>query len=218
MLFIDEIEFTLYPAAQEQLVKKLFKFARDFQLQIFCTMHSPSVIDVAMNPVYKRECVFSYLKLATASTVIVDRNATPEQIYAHLSLRIIRKERQEHSKLRVYTEDEEARLFLKALLPRKYLILLDIVKVNIGANELIDLKRRNVREFTANFIILDGDQSFSGRNIIELPGTVGPDHLRYDFLKGIPMEDSFWQDPPKTGGYSQQICFKNFKELASRRE
>lgn len=218
LLFIDEIESTLYPAAQEQLVKKLFKFARDFQLQIFCTTHSPSVIDVAMNPVYKRECVFSYLKLATASTVIVDGNATPEQIYAHLSLRTIRKERQEHSKLRVYTEDEEARLFLKALLPRKYLKLLDIVKVNIGANELIDLKRRNIREFTANFIILDGDQSVSGRNIIELPGTVGPDHLLYDFLKEIPMEDSFWQDPPKTGGYSQQICFKNFKELSSCRE
>ena len=103
-------------------------------------------------------------------------------------------------------------------MPRKYLILLDIVKVNIGANELIDLKRRNVREFTANFIILDGDQSVSGRNIIELPGTVGPDHLLYDFLNGIPMEDSFWQDPPKTGGYSQQICFKNFKELPSCRE
>lgn len=217
LLFIDEIESTLYPASQENLVKKLFKYAKDFQLQIFCTTHSPSIINIAMKDEYKNDCAFNYLKSAGLSKINVDEDVTPEQIYAHLSLTPIMPP-SAPEKIRVYTEDEKARLFLRALLPAKYIRLLDIVKVNIGANELVGLKNRKIREFTNNLIILDGDQSVKARNIIKLPGQYGPDKLLHEFLKNLPTDDTFWPDVETTGAYSYQVCFRNYREPASTNE
>lgn len=217
LLFIDEIESTLYPASQENLVRKLFKYAKDFQLQIFCTTHSPSIINIAMKDEYKNDCAFNYLKSFGLSKIIVDEKATPEQIYAHLSLTpIIPPSSPE--KIRVYTEDEEARLFLRALLPTKYIRLLDIVKVNIGANELVGLKNRKIKEFTNNLIVLDGDQTTRARNIINLPGQYGPDKLLHEFLKNLPTDDPFWPDVETTGAYSYQVCFRNHHEPPSTTE
>ena len=217
LLFIDEIESTLYPASQENLVRKLFKYAKDFQLQIFCTTHSPSIINIAMKDEYKKDCAFNYLKSFGLSKIIVDEKATPEQIYAHLSLTpIIPPSSPE--KIRVYTEDEEARLFLRALLPTKYIRLLDIVKVNIGANELVGLKNRKIKEFTNNLIVLDGDQTTRARNIINLPGQYGPDKLLHEFLKNLPTDNPFWPDVETTGAYSYQVCFRNHHEPPSTTE
>lgn len=217
LLFIDEIESTLYPASQENLVRKLFKYAKDFQLQIFCTTHSPSIINIAMKDDYKNDCAFNYLKSFGLSKIIVDEKATPEQIYAHLSLTpIIPPSSPE--KIRVYTEDEEARLFLRALLPTKYIRLLNIVKVNIGANELVGLKNRKIKEFTNNLIVLDGDQTTRARNIINLPGQYGPDKLLHEFLKNLPTDDPFWPDVETTGAYSYQVCFRNHHEPPSTTE
>ena len=217
LLFIDEIESTLYPASQENLVRKLFKYAKDFQLQIFCTTHSPSIINIAMKDEYKNDCAFNYLKSFGLSKIIVDEKATPEQIYAHLSLTpIIPPSSPE--KIRVYTEDEEARLFLRALLPTKYIRLLNIVKVNIGANELVGLKNRKIKEFTNNLIVLDGDQTTRARNIINLPGQYGPDKLLHEFLKNLPTDDPFWPDVETTGAYSYQVCFRSYREPASTNE
>lgn len=213
LLFIDEIESTLYPAAQEKLVEKLFKYASKYDLQIFCTTHSPTVVDTAMNARYKYDCSFNYLKSPTSSQITLDANITPEQIHAHLSLKPIVPSVNKPDKIRVYTEDDEARLFIKALLPTKYLRLLDIVKVSIGAKELIGLKDRGIKEFKNNLIILDGDQSTSARNIIKLPGNVGPDRLLYEFLQSIPQDDKFWPDTTTTGTYSYQVCFRNHYTL-----
>ena len=218
LLFIDEIESTLYPASQENLITHLFKYARDFKLQIFCTTHSPAIIDIAMKNEYKNDCAFNYLKATTLSTITVDENVTPEQIHAHLSLKPISYKTSILAKIRVYTEDEEARLFLKALLPKKYLDLIDIVKVDIGANKLIGLKERRIKEFTQNLIVLDGDQSNKSKNILLLPGQYGPDRLLHDFLKSLPMNSSFWPDVETTGSYSYQICFRNYREPNSSEE
>lgn len=217
LLFIDEIESTLYPASQENLVRKLFKYAKDFQLQIFCTTHSPSIINIAMKDEYKNDCAFNYLKSVGLSKITVDENVTPEQIYAHLSLTPIMPP-SAPEKIRVYTEDEEARLFLRALLPTKYIRLLNIVKVNIGANELVGLKNRKIKEFTNNLIVLDGDQTTRARNIINLPGQYGPDKLLHEFLKNLPTDNPFWPDVETTGAYSYQVCFRNHHEPPSTTE
>ena len=214
LLFIDELESTLFPASQSKLVEKLFKYARDYKLQIFCTTHSPSIINTAKQDKYKHDCCFNYLKSINNKKIIVETDITPEQIYAHLSLQPIIYKKEKTKKIRVYTEDNEARLFLQALLPTKYKKLLDIVKVNIGAKELLDLKNRKIEEFTKNMIILDGDQPENrSKNILMLPGNAGPDKMLYEFLHALPPDDDFWPDNLNTGGYSWQVCFKDYATL-----
>ena len=219
LLFIDEIESTLFPASQAKLIEKLFKYARDYKLQIFCTTHSPSVINMAKQDKYKQDCCFNYLKSVNKDKIIVETNITPEQIYAHLSLQPIIYKKEKIKKIRVYTEDDEARRFLRALLHTKYRKLLDIVKVNIGAEELIDLKNRKIEEFTKNMIILDGDQpKNNSKNILLLPGGAGPDKMLYDFLHKLPPDDVFWPDTSCTGKYSWQVCFKDYQNLPTSKK
>lgn len=214
LLFIDELESTLFPASQSKLVEKLFKYARDYKLQIFCTTHSPSVINTAKQDKYKHDCCFNYLKSINNKKIIAETDITPEQIYAHLSLQPIIPQKEKTKKIRVYTEDNEARSFLQALLPPKYKKLLDIVKVNVGAKELLDLKNRKIEEFTKNMIILDGDQPETrSKNILNLPGNTGPDRMLYEFLHALPPDDNFWPDNLNTGEYSWQVCFKDYAIL-----
>lgn len=83
---------------------------------------------------------------------------------------------------------------MRDLLRNNYRKLLNIVKINIGAEELIDLKNRKIEEFTKNMIILDGDQpENSSKNILTLPGGSGPDKMLYEFLHNLPPDDPFGQ-------------------------
>jgi hypothetical protein len=211
LLFIDEIESTLYPAVQKKLIEKIIKYAKDYKLQVFCTTHSPTIIETALSDRCKHVTKVNYLK-SIDNKISVETDLTYEQILAHLSLTTLPPTNIKKEKIRVYSEDNEARLFLKALLPHKYITLLDLVKINIGAQELIGLKNRKICEFSQNIILLDGDQEQdnTSKNILHLPGEFGPDRLLYDFLKTLQESDTFWPDNQTTGTYSKQICFMNF--------
>lgn len=211
LLFIDEVESTLYPASQENLVKKLFRYASDYNIQIFVTTHSQSIIDTALKKEYSSDCRVLYLKSLDEKRIEVDSNLTAKQIHAHLTLKPCSASVHiSPPKLRVYSEDEEARLFLNSLLPSKYKKLVSIINVNIGANELIGLRDKKIDEFTKNLLLLDGDQiAPKSKNIIILPGTCGPDKLLFTFLNDLPESSEFWPDNHFTGTYSKQICFKN---------
>lgn len=210
LLFIDEIESTLYPASQEQLLKHLLKFSSDLNLQIFCTTHSLTVLTAALKVPYSYHCNVNYLKLSN-DNIVVENNLTVDQITAHLTLNPLSSP--PTKKIRVYTEDSEARLFIKTLLPRRLLSRIELVDVSLGAEELIKLKKSKIPEFTENLIILDGDKSkhsINNKNVITLPSNVGPDQLLFEFLNGLPDDDEFWPDTHTTGSYSKQICFKTY--------
>lgn len=211
LLFIDEIESTLYPAAQENLMKRLFRYASDYNIQIFVTTHSQSIIDTALKKEYSSDCRVVYLKSLDEEKIEVDSTLTPEQIHAHLTLKPYTPAQVSPPKIRVYSEDGEARLFLTALLPTKYKRLLSIIDVSMGAKELIGLHDKKIEEFTKNLLLLDGDQPLPrAKNILLLPGDCGPDKLLFTFLNSLPESSEFWPDNKSTGLYNKQVCFRNY--------
>lgn len=216
LLFIDELDVTLYPAAQKKLVEKLFRFASDYNIQIIFTTHSPTIINLLYEPKYAYDKKIIFLK-EIAGKVICEENLTAAQINAKLNVEVL-AEKDTPQKIRVYTEDNEARKFLKALLPHKYLKLIDIINVNLGAEELKTLAgTRKVPEFMNNLIILDGDKESNHKNIITLPTPVdckcGPDRLLYDFLKSLSDDDEFWPGTKHTGYYDKQSCFSGYPSI-----
>lgn len=211
LLFIDEIESTLYPAAQENLIKRLFRYASDYNIQIFITTHSQFIIDTSLKKEYSSDCRVIYLKSLDEKKIEVDSTLTSEQIHAHLTLTPYVPNQSILPKIRVYSEDKEARLFFSALLPTKYKKLLSIIDVNIGANELIGLRNKKIEEFTNNLLLLDGDQpSPKSKNILILPGNYGPDKLLFNFLSDLPESSAFWPDNQYTGCYNKQTCFRSY--------
>lgn len=208
LLFIDEIESTLYPAAQAKLVECLYKFSSKFHIQIFLTTHSSTVIKKLMQPKYKGDTRIIFLE-SKDKQIVQRNNLDLDTIDNLLNVTPTIKKKKLLNKINLYTEDDEARMFLQAILPYKYKILLNWIRVNIGAEELKGLvKVRKIPEFTDNLIILDGDKASKKgpKNIIYLPGKgVGPDHLLYDYLRSLSDSDAFWSD-----NYNKQMCFNNF--------
>ncbi|MCQ4921514.1 AAA family ATPase [Tissierella carlieri] len=214
ILLIDELDATLYPAAQKQLVEDLFKFSSAYNIQIIFTTHSLPVIKTISQDKYRYDSKIIFLR-NRGGKVSYENNLTIEQIIAHLEVEPIISKRQDVSKIRMYCEDEEALLFFKALIPRKYQSLLHFVKIKIGGDELQGLVNdRKIPEFTNNLIVLDGDKSSRSKNILILPGEgLPPDKLMYEYLKNLPEENDFWEGYDNTGSYDKQYCFKDYPNL-----
>ena len=171
-MLIDELDATLFPAAQKKLVEVLFKFAAEYSIQIIATSHSRAVIETVLLSKYKYSGKLLYLR-NKGESIVIENNVTLDQIQADLTIKPIKAD--SLPKIRVYTEDTEALEFVKCLLGTKYTKLLRFVDVKIGCKELITLStKRKIPEFTENLIILDGDSKNPAKNIIPamMPQTV----------------------------------------------
>lgn len=214
LLLIDEVDATLYPASQEKLFEKLSRFSSDYNLQIFVTTHSMDILRLARKTISDR---------GTDDIKILYLNASNNEIRLHINptipdmenhLRVAAKKTKHESKIHVYCEDPVGCLFLKSILGRKLkgTNILDIVEfldVNIGAEQLKDLTRRKIPEFTNSILILDGDKNSSNyKNIVILPGNgMPPERLFYQFLYDLPDFDEFWDQ--NLGGYDRDVCFRD---------
>lgn len=218
ILFIDEIDATLFPAAQDILVKYLFKFSRDYKIQIIFTTHSLTIINKMLSKEYTNDGMLVYLR-KRSSGILKDINPPYELIENDLKVMTSSK-KQTPNKLRVYFEDEEALLFSKFLL-KFYKSKLDFMSgISLGCKEYIGLLDRKIPEFTQNIIVLDGDsiKTQQQKNIVEnskntllLPGeNQSPEAVLYSFLNSFSDEDAFWDT--NIGGYTKQICFKDYNK------
>lgn len=214
LLLIDELDATLFPAAQKKLVEMLFKFAAEYSIQIIATSHSRAVIETVLLSKYRYSGKLLYLR-NKGDSIVIENDVTLEQIQADLTIKPIKPT--PVPKIRVYTEDTEAVEFAKCLLGTKYTKLLSFVNVTIGCKELITLStKRKIPEFTENLIILDGDNRDSAKNIISLPdggSKYPPDQLLYHFLNSLAESDNFWPGYDDLGQYTKQFCFAEYPDL-----
>ncbi len=214
LLLIDELDATLFPAAQKKLIEALFSFAASYSIQIIATSHSYSVIENLFSSKYKHSGKLIYLRNKEDS-IMCEKDVTLKQIDSDLNIKPLHQV--SPKKIRVYTEDAEAIEFAKNLLGSRYTKLLQFVNVKIGCKELITLStKRKIPEFSNSLIILDGDERNSAKNIISLPGgndKLPPDQLIYQFLSRLPENDDFWPGYNEMGLYTKQACFLNYNGL-----
>lgn len=157
LLLIDELDATLFPAAQQKLTEALYSFATKFDLQIIFTTHSLDVIKTSLLDKYNYSDNTKVIYLSQKDDKIMRYvNPNYEEILADLNI-IVNNSKRGERKLRVYTEDDEAKKIAKSLLGRKYTKYLDFMDVTLGCENYKELIRKKVPEFTDNIIILDGD-------------------------------------------------------------
>lgn len=226
MIFIDEIEATLYPAAQIKLLQFLFKMASKYKIQFFFTTHSETVLKFLKTSEYRAETAIIYLK-KIADQIQAYTNLSWKAIESHLTVGFSDDASNHTKKIKVYAEDKEAFDFLQKLLPN--VIRSQVVfqrKNSLGAYHYKSLLAAQVPEFTDNIILLDGDMrrdsqfpsSFLSKhpNIVFLPGESLPEKLIFDELKKLPENDRFWDNIP--GGYDKQRCFRDYLETTPTKE
>lgn len=210
ILLLDEVESTLYPAAQEKLTTYLYKFARDYNLQIVVTTHSLEVLKTAMNLKYQNDTEIIFLSASRGKLKRIE-DFTYEKLENHMCVKT--SEKPEVRKLMVLCEDDTAKLFIKSLLGTKILRQVEVVHGKSGLSNafLISLAEASLTKFADVIYVVDGDTPPKLKfNVISLPGNAAPERILYNYLSSLPEDSTFWDDE---GGYTKQVCFKTYRPL-----
>lgn len=224
ILAIDELDATMYPASQVELLKVLRHFASKFKIQIFFTTHSLSLlkeIDKLIQETSKIEATANQIKLIYLkridNQIHIKQDIDFNGIKLDLNVLAKGKDHKKH-KIIVYTEDNENKLFVKSILKRKACIL-DFVDVTMPCSTLTELVHKKVPAFTRPYsiIILDGDVRLNKKmikkledtdNVLILPGDNSPERLLANFLYNLSDSDVLWENI--TTGYTKQFCFREY--------
>lgn len=109
ILLIDEIDATLHPAFQIKIFDLLKDFSSKYKIQIFFTTHSLSLLEYGL----KEKTNLIYL-IKSGNGVAKMEGANKYSIEAHLKNQLVTDIYQNRF-IPIYTEDDEARLFLETL-------------------------------------------------------------------------------------------------------
>jgi len=223
ILAIDELDATMYPASQVELLKILRKYASKLQLQILFTTHSMSLLkamDDLVNEVKEKTETANQVKIIYLKKV--DKKIKIQQDIdfnkIRLDLNVIAEGNKFHeSKITVYTEDNENILLVKSILGSQAKIL-NFINVTMSCSLLIELVNKKVPAFRSPYsiVILDGDvcsnkadlkKINNADNVLILPGGKSPERLVADYLYNLSDTDPLWKKLPN--GYTKQVCFRD---------
>lgn len=217
VLLIDEIDATLHPAAQNKLINLLIQEGRSNQIQIIVTTHSLSFLrDICVRTAYNNhdetvnnEVEIYYLTNANRKLEI-KRNPPFTEIESDL---MIISAVQNGNKIKLYTEDAEARWFIHSLVS-DYLVYIDELDITIGCDQLINLYSADLQYFGNTLIVFDGDVTEkqlskipkamrdSLGNLLKLPGEKSPEEMLYEYLISLGPDHEFWSGGAQRVGFT----------------
>ncbi len=178
IILIDEIETSLHPRAQRRLMRDLARIAREQELQIILTTHSPYILD-EIPP----EARIYLMDGAGGKTAVV--GVSPE-------FAMTRMDDEQHPECDVYVEDNRAAILLaeilvasdRELLARSKIIPCGAASVGMALGIMASQNRFP----RASLVFLDGDQAPASGCII-LPGEDAPERVVFEGLQAIGWPD-----------------------------
>ena len=196
LLLIDELDATLHPSAQEKLVAYLYKAAEELEVQIVFTTHSLSMLRFICEKCEynsdEQENNYELIYLTTRNQYLeVIANPEYDVVYCDLlnTLSILPSE---YKKITVYTEDDEARWFLKKLVG-EHVARINLPNIHLGHDQLLKLLQEDFKHFNNTLFVLDGDvdqrkvdeacRHKKIPNVVKLPGDKSPEELIFEFLE-----------------------------------
>lgn len=209
ILLVDEVDATLYPAAQNILLDIFLEKARAWNIQIFVTSHSLTLLEHLETEKIENQRINRDVKIFTTNeSDISDIKITELDFLYKFKNQLLAQVNQELilDKVKVYFEDSEAYFVFKNLIKgfkdRDNLAvsrrIKPISRVSISCSQYKSLRNHKVPEFTNNSIIcLDGDQEIDNgkyKNFITLPNhgsNANPEEFVFDILNDPDSE--FWK-------------------------
>ena len=172
IVLIDEIETSLHPRAQRRLMRDLARIARDQELQIILTTHSPYILD-ELPP----EARIYLMDGAGGKTAVV--GVSPE-------FAMTRMDDEQHPECDLYVEDNRAAMLVSEILVASDRDLLSRAKlIPYGAASVgmaLGIMASQQRFPRPSLVFLDGDQA-AAPGCIVLPGEDAPERVVYEGLQ-----------------------------------
>lgn len=214
LLLIDELDATLYPGAQKELIKFMKKVSNELDIQIVFTTHSIHIVDEMYSETQQEKYSINYL-IRHGDNLLNDHNMTPETIYYKIAV-----ESKSISKIPCICEDEYGANMLKSLLSEADEFNVDefeFVNAEASFTTLKKLMSINNKHMQHNIYVIDGDHSeiidaFNKDNInhtgVALP-IAAPEVVLSRFL----TEEIPYNHPIFIGNeYNRQQLIKEYRE------
>lgn len=161
ILLIDELDATLHPHAQKQLIHFLSKASTDYEIQIIFTTHSNHIIDSIKEMVLKDKSTSEpknnmalFLKNIDNKVEISEINDIKSFNQVDANLNLIEYH---PKKINLYCEDSLARKILKKCLQKKLKDRISIVDIDFGFTEYLQMHRKNFANILESILIFDSD-------------------------------------------------------------
>jgi len=246
ILLIDEIDATLYGYSQEKLIQYLDKAAQDYRIQIVFTTHSPIILKAVNKclradirskgincPPHAYNSAIVYLDTVYSEDGV--RTIKPRNIVNSSDLTTVLNDinltvSNTNSKVNVYCEDERASAFVRYVLNSELGLNIDLfmnlVNINLGWTNYVQLYTKKVPEFTDNVIILDGDVPQkteypskrevveTAENIIFLPLAIEKE--LFETLKDHAAFNQFSSNYSQTPAFNYDICFRDWTQAVDQ--
>ncbi|WP_410220772.1 ATP-dependent nuclease [Pedobacter sp.] len=222
LLLIDELDATLYPASQINLLKILLRLGRELDLQIVFTTHSSDILNFLNSrngSAFKHHT--NFVSLSNSSGTVTARQGFSEltNLLADLNHAAVRTIRPK--KINYYFEDYEAMCFYKGIIEGEdFSCENDFKNMSISCGTYKTLIDNGFEEFYKSVVVLDGDFSTTMgetdlNSIVLLPGAVRPENVIADFLRSLPPEDPFWNN---TYQYTKRVFLNNINGVRDDRD
>ena len=226
ILAIDELDATMYPASQFELLRVLRKYASELKLQIFFTTHSLSLLeatDELCQEIKIRTETANQVKIIflqrSNDSILIKSDISYSEIVLNLKA-IAETPNNRKKKITVYREDKETELLVKAILKPQLYGCLNFIDITLPCSMLIELVNKKVPAFTHPYsiIFLDGDvrkeknnekKLSKACNVLLLPGNESPERLIATYLFNLSDADSLGGS--LSNGYTKQVCFRMIK-------
>lgn len=173
ILLIDEIEATMYPGSQKQLLKVLYREAEALKIQVFITSHSMYLIDSAIDMMKSSYGINVIATKKNQNGLVTSiENLSSEELWSLLH-ESSPQALNTSNKSRLYFEDEEAIFVFNSIIIKQFLRReIKIVDATLGCDSYISLREHRIPEFTNKaVVVLDGDQLVSDEEYSRLsPG------------------------------------------------
>jgi len=182
LLFIDEIDATLHPAAQRELIDLLLKEACERKFQVVLTTHSTIALHYLtdrISPVSKDDPNDIEIAYLTDTNRVLEVGRNPSW--------------------HTMTND----LFVRpALRPR-----VQLIETTFSCDILLQLYHHDYSYMKDRIVVFDGDvtekrikeQVLSlyyreGKNIVRLPGDIRPEQIIWNYLSSAKTSDPLWEN------------------------
>jgi len=221
VLIVDELDATLYPAAQKNLLDLLLKETDGLNLQVVFTTHSTDILNHVFSQSsshFKHHTEFVFLNNVSGSVEVLQGPHILKNVVADLNHQVVQFGKPKT--INIYFEDPEGRTFFNNLIKGRGINKkIKAQDVSLGAGNYVNLIRARFPEFNNSLVVLDGDyrknldKKFI-KKVVFLPGIIRPESVILDFLKSLPEADSFWET---AGGYTKRVFIQQSLNLRDDR-
>lgn len=229
LLFIDELDATMYPGSQRKLLEILRKYSTKLGIQVVFTTHSLTLLKLGYSLMLEANSI-----PATSDSIQIvylekkDGNIEIQEKFPFAAienrLQNITSPRKKVQKITLYTEDKEAIAVIKAFLNGTGVVSrIDFSNCKFGKDNMINLMQAKLPYFLFPYsiVVFDGDINSNQKNQdqlkkikgipnwLSLPSDLSPERLLAEYLIKLSDNDPLWETIYPD--YNKRVCFAQYK-------